>query len=190
MAEHLENEHEWRTFELYEKIRVKERRKKLVVIVLTMVLFLSLCAVPVVQERMPKWISLHAAQRLSVEFEKLKILAIEQKRPIRVTFLVHGVFQVEVLNDCRDATGTVLFQKSWTDPGDTLQILSSEAGKEYKIAYAANTLCFDPVHGLENPKRVVVIAPVKDLAELPLDQRLERASYVVLETESAKISIN
>jgi hypothetical protein len=33
---------------------------------------------------------------------------------------------------------------------------------------------------------VIVIAPVKDLSE----ERLDRASYVVLEGESAKISIN
>ena len=78
---------EWRTFELYEKIRVRERRKKLLISSLALILFFTLCAVPVVEERSPKWLSLRAAQRLSIEVEKLKTLAIHEKKPAKISFL-------------------------------------------------------------------------------------------------------
>lgn len=185
MDERLEEE--WRTFELYEKIRVRERRKKLTISVIALILFFSLCAVPVVEERSPKWKSLRAAQRLSIEIEKLKTLAIHEKKPAKITFLEQGGMKVEVLDDCKKPSGTLVEQKQWKDEQGALKVLTTHEAKDLDVKLVVDEICFDPVYGLEEMKRrVLVIVPVKDLTE----HRLDRASYVIMDGDSAKISIN
>ena len=76
----------------------------------------------------------------------------------------------------------------WNDRGGSLSVLKAEEAKTLSLRQVSDQVCFDPVYGLEGvrSRRVLVVAPVKDLTE----QRLDRASYIVLEGESAKISIN
>ena len=187
MAESLE--HEWRTFELYEKIRRRERRKKFLILFSGAILFFGLCSVPVVEERMPKWQSLRAAQRISVELEKLKTLAIQQKKPAKLIFSAPGELRLEVVDHCLDPRpSSDRVVKEWPNAGGSLKIVTAAEAKEFGIVRSIDQVCFDPVFGLEGIKarEVIIVAPVKDLAE----HRLDRASYIVLESESAKISIN
>jgi hypothetical protein len=182
-------EEEWRNFELYEKVRVREHRKRFFFIALTAILFLGLCSVPVFEERLPKWQSLRAASALSVELEHLKTLSIQEKKPVRMRFLASGAFQIEVLDQCNsDSVRKIAEVGTWPDEEGSLKVLSAEEAKTFSLKLANDVICFDPVFGLDGvkTKRVLVIAPVKDLSE----GRLDRASYVILEGESAKISIN
>ena len=182
-------EEEWRNFELYEKVRIREHRKRFILITLTVLLFFGLCSVPVFEERMPKWESLRAAQVLSVEIEKLKTLSIHEKLPVRLRFLENGHFQMETVSQCdSEKVLSVIRQGSWPDVDGGLKILSAEEAKRLSLKLANDRICFDPVFGLDGVKsrKVLVVAPVKDLSE----DRLDRASYVILEGESAKISIN
>ena len=200
MAEHLEASrltHEWRTFELYEKIRVRDRRRRMVIIVLTSIFFLSLCAVPVVEDRLPKWKSLRAAQRLSFEIEKMKTLSIYEKKPVKMTFLEGENYRLEILDHCVGGQPIQSEGKKWRNDDGALKILSADEAKALGVNLAVNELCFDPVYGLDQvkTKKVIIIAPVKDLSppEAGSDQvlhALDRASYIILESESAKISIN
>jgi hypothetical protein len=185
MDERLDQE--WRTFELYEKIRVRERRKRLLISSLALILFFALCAVPVVAERSPKWKSLRAAQRLSIEIEKLKTLAIQKKKPVKITFLEKGEMRIDLLDDCKNTTGTLIEQKAWKNEGGDLKVLTPSEASQFDLKLAIDEVCFDPVFGLENIKRrVIAVVPVKDLTE----HRLDRASYVILDGDSAEISIN
>lgn len=188
MAEPIDQttiEQQWRTFELYEKIRIRQRRKRLLVIVSTVVLFLGLCSVPVIEDRLPKWKSLEVAQELSIEIEKMKTLSIQEKKPVQLILGANGELRVEVVDSCKDPHIIRSIQKHWDDFDHELKVLSPEEGKVFQIGIAVNQLCFDPVFGLDGNKgkKVIVILPVKDLS-------LDRASYVVVESESAKISIN
>jgi hypothetical protein len=180
---------EWRNFELYEKVRVREHRKRFILITLTLLLFFSLCSVPVFEERLPKWRSLRAAQILSVEIERMKTLAIHEKKPIRLRFLGDGHFQMEVIEKCDSEPVLKIAREGvWPNSDGSLKILSGDEAKKLSLKLANDLVCFDPVFGLDGVKtrKVLVIAPVKDLS----DDRLDRASYVILEGESAKISIN
>jgi hypothetical protein len=181
---------EWRTFELYEKVRLREHRKRLLFFVTTLLVFLSLCAVPVVDERLPKWKSLSAARHLSIEIEKLKTLAIKTKKPAKLSFLENGEYKVETLEHCEDAIGNIVSLTRWTStsPEHALHALTPDEAKAFEVKLAVDQVCFDPVFGVEQikSKKVIINDPVKDLAE----KRLDRASYIILQGDSAEITIN
>jgi hypothetical protein len=182
-------EEEWRNFELYEKIRVRDRRKRFWTITLTALVFLGLCSVPVIQNRLPKWQSLDAALELSLVLEHMKTRSIQEKRPVVLKFLEAGKYKMEWVSDCNAKESPSLEQEaSWSDRSGTLKVLNAAELAQYSISLGTDEICFDPVYGLNGVKSrlVVVIAPVKDLSE----GRLDRASYVEFEGESAKISIN
>jgi hypothetical protein len=182
-------EDEWRNFELYEKIRVRERRQRFWTITLAAFLFLALCSVPVIQDRLPKWQSLDAALEISLELEHLKTRAIQEKRSAWLRFSGPGEFRVDFVSDCESKADPVVEKVSrWKDREGSLKVLVREELSRHSIALGVDEICFDPVYGLSGVKSriVLVIAPVKDLTE----GRFERASYVELEGESAKISIN
>jgi hypothetical protein len=181
---------QWRDFELYEQVRVRQNRNRFLILGSAMVLFLSLCAVPVVNERLPKWHSLRAAREISTELERMKTLSIQEKRPVRFKFLEGGRYRIEVLDRC--SGGSVLRELDpgvWTSRVTELTILTRAEAAKHSLGLATDEVCFDPVFGLEvneAVRAVVVVAPVNDLTA----GRLDRASYVILDGESAKISIN
>ncbi len=182
-------EEEWRNFERYEKIRIRERRKRFWTIALAIFFFFGLCSIPVIRERSPKWQSLRAALELSLELEHMKTRAIQEKRPAILRFTEGAGFRVEFVADCASKSEPSLEKEGkWQDHEGALKVLSTEDLTHHSIALGADEFCFDPVYGLNGVKTrlVLVIAPVKDLAE----GRMERASYVELEGESAKISVN
>ncbi len=116
-------------------------------------------------------------------------MAIQQKKPIRMKFLADGKFQYEIIEKC--PAGAALQPATsgdWSNFNGELKVLSLADAHQFSLKLASDEVCFDPVFGLEGVKssRVIVIAPVNDLA----NQRLDRASYVILLGESAKISIN
>jgi len=190
---------EWRSFELYEKKRVRTRRSRLIYISMAVLLFLVLCSVPVVDERAPKWHTLKIARDLSVEVEKLKTLAIKSKRPAQMSFLDSNLLQIDLLEHCagtkvspHEITHTPFLKepvvtKRWGND-DQYKILTPAEAKEFSIVLVGENVCFDPVDGLvsQYTKQVIAIVPVKDLAE----KRLDRASYVIIDGESAKVNIN
>jgi hypothetical protein len=189
----LEEEVQWRDFELYEQVRIRQNRKRFFIFGSALILFLSLCAVPVVKERLPKWRSLRAAREISTELERVKTLSIQEKRPVRLKFIGGGQYRVDVLERC--GSGGVLRELApgtWTPRPEELVILSGAEAAKHSLGLATDEICFDPVFGLEvSPAArgvvvVVVVVPVNDLTA----GRLDRASYVILDGESAKISIN
>ncbi len=182
-------EEEWRNYELHEKVRIRDQKKRFWTITLAVSLFLGLCAVPVVRERLPKWRGLDAARVISLSLEAMKTRSIREKKPLRMRFTAEGAYRIEVLNDCKDAAPLrVDADVSWPDRGGALAVLARGDLEKFAIGQGVETVCFDPVFGLSGSesRQVLVVVPVKDLSE----GRLDRASYVVLEGESAKISIN
>jgi hypothetical protein len=186
----LEEEVQWRDFELYEQVRIRQNRNRFLILGSALIVFLSLCAVPVVKERLPKWQSLRAAREISTELERMKTLSIQEKRPVRLKFMEGGRYRLEVLEKC--SGGAVLKELDsavWTSNASELAILSRAEAARYSLGLATDEVCFDPVFGLEvsqSVRTVVIVVPVNDLTA----GRLDRASYVILDGESAKISIN
>ena len=182
-------EEEWRDYELYEKVRVRENRKRIILITLTALIFFGLCSVPVIEERSLKWSSLEAAQVILTEIEKVKTLAIHKKTAVKLHFFADDRFEIDFVKDCKSEKPLERLREGrWPYKEGTLKVLSQSESQGLSLKLATDEICFDPVYGLDDVKthKVLVIVPVKDLAS----QRLDRASYVILEGESAKISIN
>jgi len=125
---------------------------------------------------------------VAVEIEKLKTYSIQNRKPARLTFLDNGELKVEIVDHCNDTNAPTFQQKRWSPVSDDLKVLAAMEAFDFHVKAAIDHVCFDPVFGVEEIKgrRVIVIVPVKDLSE----KRLDRASYVILDGDSAKISIN
>lgn len=192
MDEHLDRK--YLEVELYEKNLVRERRKKLILISLAFTVFLFLCGMPVFNERLPKWESLKAARKIAVEIEKLKTESLQLKKPLLLSVLDNGQVKVEEVGNCGVGSGESfaikekLHEVNWMDPADEIGLLNQVDAKKLNLNFAVQQICFDPVSGVSSPKvkKVFVVAPVKDLAE----SRLDRASYIEIDSTSARISIN
>jgi hypothetical protein len=187
---------EWNSFELYEKQRVRDRRKWALILTSALLVFLSLCAIPVVKERSLKWRSLRIARDLAVEVEKIKTLAIKNKKAARLVFSQNpesmNTVTIEVIDHCEDTVDDknrkVIATKVWTPNPGEFTVLTREDAKNLDLSLVDPTVCFDSVIGLIHAyqKQVVGIVPTADL----LEKRLDRASYVIIEGESAKVTIN
>ena len=192
MDEHLERN--FLEVELHEKIVVRERRRKAVLIGIAMILFFFVCGIPVFNERLPKWKSLKAARALAVEAEKMKTEAIRLKKALELKVLADGHLEIQSVVDCESKTPQSIgsqestITKNWHEESENLTVMDQQTAKKMKIGFVVENICFDPVSGLELPKnkKVMIVLPVKDLAE----SRMDRASYIELESSSAKISIN
>jgi len=192
MDEHLERQ--YLEVELYEKIMVRERRRKVLLITAALILFLFLCGIPVYNERFPKWESLSAARKIGVEIEELKTESLHLKKPLLLSLLETGQMRVEQVAHCGASASDVpvveglLHESSWTNSQSDIALMNDLEAKKTNLKFAVQQICFDPVSGLSfsKNKKVIVLVPVKDLAE----SRLDRASYVEIETASARISIN
>lgn len=192
MDEHLERP--YLEDELYEKVVVRERRRKGLLITLAFILFLFLCGIPVYNERFPKWESLRAAKNIAVEIEKMKTESLHLKKPLQISVQENGQIKVEAVADCVSGStgsnqdGGQLYGKNWKHPESAVTILAGDEAKKLKLAMVVQQICFDPVTGMHGSKtkKVFIIVPVKDLTEA----RLDRASYVEVTNSSASIAIN
>lgn len=178
--------------ELEEKVVIRERRKKILLIILSFILFFVLCSFPVYEERLPKWESLAAARLIAVEVEKMKTESIQSQKPVQLTVFQNGKLIVETVSKCGDSLSSVglkvIREVQWKPENRALSILIPEKAKEMKLSRVVEGFCFDPVLGLPQPeqKKVLIILPVKDLSV----SRLDRASYLEVESTTAEISIN
>jgi hypothetical protein len=192
MDEHLDRK--YLEVELYEKVIVREKRRKWTLISIALALFLFLCGIPIYKERLPKWESLKAARQIAVEIEKLKTDSIQMKKPLQLHVLEGGRIEVRQVSNCETSNEELSNAENkhrdttWSNANGEMAIIDAVEAKKLNLNFAIQKICFDPIDGMYTSKlkKVFVIIPVKDLAE----SRLDRASYVEVESASARISIN
>ena len=170
--------------DLYEKKRLKKRKKRTWFIFFGGVLFLSLCAVPVYRERAPKWKSLSVARQLAMELERMKTKSIEVQVPLRMVVGDTGIVKIEKIGSCEanqeaSRDGITNEKEFLIDPKNETTMFPVRETKQ---------ICFDPVHGWVSPQKklTLIFVPVKDLSE----QRMDRASYLEIQDQTINIVIN
>lgn len=179
---------EWRHYELWERLEVKQRNRKFLWIGLTVILFFALSAVPVVMEKWPKWRSVRATRELAQVLNQLKRKASIEQSALRLKFnSSQGLdYQIEKVSDCKSksvaqvfSVGHLLSEKEKND----FQILPPENASMLELPGLVREFCYDPFK--ENDEVLgFAILPVKDLS----NSRMDRYSLLILSGPSAEIS--
>src|SRR6185295_1415525 len=87
---------EWSHYELWEKLELKLRRRKLIWISATVALFLALSAVPIVLDRKPKWTAMSISRRLAQLINGMKSEASLKHQAHRISFADDGSLAYEI----------------------------------------------------------------------------------------------
>lgn len=187
---------EWRTTELWEKIRLKERRRRNLWISGTAAVVIVLSAIPVTWNRSPKWDTLAAARFLASEIQSLKREAAISHTALRIRFesITPMGYVVEKVSNCgsKESTRPQVLRAGSLLPASkaaSYSILSPETGRAIGLERITSNYCYDPlaapaaVPPIDSPlptEMAFAIAPTHDLgADAAHEPRLDRLSFVL-----------
>lgn len=194
----LRLEQDWKHYELYEKVRIRERRKKIFWITLALACFSALASIPVVQTQLPKWKTYAQIRVLAIKVEKLKTQVIQNKQAMRLEFKEHGLVEFQEVSQCTKAAKVLRVTEtfSWKvnqGQDSELVLLSPEQAEAYRLDGVYPDFCFDPIRGLGLVKQLFVVVPAKDLTDLKMKEKnsqLSRASFLLLQGDDALATMN
>lgn len=180
-------EEEWRSFELWEKLEQKQRKRTRLWIIGTAILFVLLSAIPVFMIRGPQWRGAHLSKELALLLSSLKRDAALDHAAYRVRFLGDGSlsYVVEKVVDCRsEASVTVrqgtLLARDWAGE---YRLLSPSQAESFQIPGIVETFCYDSLDGATDSVSGFALIPVKDLTE----GRTDRVSVVLVRGVNADL---
>lgn len=192
VAEERWSKEEWRTFELWEKIEVRARRRKRLWIAGAVFVFLCLSTIPVFVDRLPKWQSLQAGRNLAEVLNRIKKEAALHHNAYALSFENEEKLSFRVLkgNSCDGNMEEV--SRGVLLPDETqLLVLSPQDARLLDIPGVADRFCYSSLQGWKTNGDSVdlsafVILSVKDLTE----KRLDRLTTILIRGLSAEISFN
>jgi hypothetical protein len=183
---------QWSQYELWERLEVRLRRRKLLWIAATLAVFLALSSIPIIIDRTPKWAAMSAARRLAQVVGGLKGEASTQHRAYRVRFGSEGSLQytIEKVASCTDSVSGEVVRSGDLGRGD-LVLLTPEQGLSLQIPEVVNSLCYDPYTGSSpaaqgKPLVGFAILSAKDLTT----GRTDRLSVLLVQGPSAELSFD
>ncbi len=195
LAEERWTKASWSNFELWEKVEIREKRKRQIWIFATFFLFFILSAIPVAVDQWPKWTTQHLVGKLAREINQMKRDASIARTAYRLRFVEDGKlkYEIEKLKSCSDTRGDLVRSVSLdseylTDKSYTL-ILPHRASS-LEIPGLISQVCFDPLSGssvIGHPDKNMAgfgIISVNDLTE----KRLDRMSILLISGLSAEIN--
>ena len=187
------NRAEWQHYELWERLELKLRKRRRLWILGTIILFLLLSSIPIVQDQAPAWKSLSASRRLAQEINWVKRNAGVNHHAYRLRFTDFGTldYVIEQANGCSDLQGVPVRNGSLMKESDRGQfvLIDPAQGQNMGIPGLVTEFCYDFLSGsgaiLEGKSLVgFAILPAKDLT----DRRMDRVSTLLLSGPSAEIS--
>lgn len=186
------NQSEWRSYELWEKVEQRNRRRRNLWIAGTAFVFLALSSIPIIRDRGPKWRSLSAIRQLSQEINAIKTLAAVQHAAFRVRLEGDSGLKlsVERLSSCQagDAVPVRTVALRGASPED-YQWVGPEHASRVGLTGLVREFCYDYLGGsgaLQQGKELAAfgVMPVKDLTE----GRSDRIALLILSGPSAEVS--
>ncbi|MBL7715011.1 MAG: hypothetical protein JNL01_06045 [Bdellovibrionales bacterium] len=185
---------EWRTFELWERIEARLKRRKRIIIGSAVVVFFMLSSIPVVQDRLPAWRSRMAARDLAREISRAQVLAGISFSAIRLRFTDRKrmTFEVTGHTDCRHTESGFPIRAGILKSRSELQILSKDQQGNFGLAQLVDEFCFQSREGVSFAKATDPNVQALGFAVLPAADvdamRSDRLSLLVLSGPSAEIS--
>jgi hypothetical protein len=187
---------EWSHYELWEKLELRLRRRKLIWISATAVVFLALSSVPIIIDRAPKWTAMSIARRLAQVINGMKTEASLKHRPYRISFASDGSlsYQIELVDSCKAVETGEIIHKGDLEPGGRLgpfALLSPEQASAFQIPGVVNRYCYDPFAGLDSSKDGTALVGFGILSAKDLtDRRSDRLSVLLVQGSSADLSFD
>jgi hypothetical protein len=190
VAEDRYSKTQWNSYELWEKVEVRLRRRKYLWIAATAVVFIALSAVPIVVDRWPKWQALSAVRSLAQEINRLKRDASVERVAYRVRFSGEGglAYSVERASSCSSVDVTSVRSGVLPLPAAGFALMTREQGGTFGVLGLVESLCYDFLAGSDAVLRgeSVVgfgVLPVNDLT----DARIDRLAILTAAGPSAEI---
>lgn len=192
IAEERWSKSEWESYELWEQIEVRLRRRRTLWISAAILLFLALSSVPIIIDRRPKWVGQAVARQLASLLNRVKREASVAHQAYQLTLRGEGntAYEITRAENCGDTHRELVRQGSLLLPSQTnlFAILNPEQGRELGIPGLRLDFCYDPLKGSFSPEVLsgLGVVPAKDLTE----RRLDRISILLLRGPSAEISFD
>ncbi len=193
IAEQRWQQSDWEQYELWEKVELRLRRNKILWMIATAFVSLTLCSVPIIMDRSWKWSTLAAARRLGQEINRIKREAGVNHAAYRIRFSEDGslAYRVERSSSCSDPGFTITRVGSLVSDSKLTHfaLLDSAKGIELGIPGLVKDVCYDYLAGSDAVLRGDAVSgfgivPVNDLAE----QREDRLSVLLVAGPSADVS--
>ncbi len=195
LAEERWSKSEWESYELWEKIELRLRRRKILWILGAAVLFLALSSVPILMDRRPKWAGQGVARKLASLINQLKREASVAHSAYSLQLGGEGNMSYEISRSpsCGADSGaarTPVGRGSLESPGqeNRFSVLAPEQGAQIGIPGLRLQFCYDPLKGSSTTEELsgIGVIPVNDLTE----KRMDRISILLLKGASAEISFD
>jgi hypothetical protein len=185
---------EWAHYELWEKLELRHKRRRLLWIFGTIALFLVLSSVPILIDRTPKWTAMSISRRLAQLINGMKTQVGIRHQPFRIRFAADGSLNYEItrVSSCTAPDGEVVRSGSLgPEGGDPFVLLSPAEARAFDLPGIVNSFCYDPYTGAipaEDGKPLVgfAVLPAKDLAV----RRSDRLSVLLIQGPSAELSFD
>jgi hypothetical protein len=185
----------WSHYELWEKLELRLRRRKLLWISATVVVFLALSSVPIILDRAPKWTAMSLSRRLAQLINGMKTEASVRHSPHRIRFAAGGAldYEIEKIASCDDPKPGAVIRAGTLQPerGEAFVLVTPEQAPVLELPGVVSSYCYDPTAGSSPAaagKALVGfgIVAAKDLTE----KRSDRLSVLLIQGASGELAFD
>jgi len=181
VAENRWKESEWNAYELWEAVEVRARKRKFWIVGLSCVLGFLILALPIYQEKMPKWKGLRVARILADHLLDIRRDSSNNQRRFLVKIqqdvagrIQGNVYSAATAADCTEAAQTniepVFSFPLITEEQSSIALLTREAAQKIGLGAVDEAICFDPFRESEGSTMTFAFIPVKDLTDVREDR--------------------
>lgn len=190
IAEERWQQEQWRTFELWEKIAQRLRKKKRLWVALAVALFLAISSIPTLWDRMDYWAARRHAVEIGLLINELKVMAATEHRSFELVFPSPGALRYQVLRREQCALPQFELVRDGVLGGDMepqFALLTRVQAESLGIPGVIERLCVSPLSGAkfergEQGLAGFAVAPVADLTA----GRSDRVAVALVRGENAE----
>ena len=184
---------EWEQYELWEKVELKLRRRRWLLIGATALVFLGLSSIPIVLDHQPKWRAVALSRRLADQLGALKRDAAISHRAFRIRFKGGGStgYAIESAFSCEggDLAWSEVRAGDLEEGVKDFAILSEAQGRVLGVPGLVESFCYDPQSGSEIETRGDPLAGFGVISQADLSEhRIDRLAVVLVRGASAEVS--
>ncbi len=197
LAEERWQQAEWRSYELWEKIELRARRRRWLWMFAAFIVFVLLSAMPGVWEKLPRWQALALARQFAGEIAWIKKQASIDRRAYRIQLLHEGghlLYRVERSLRCMGSPFEFVRENRLPQPheGQFFAWVNPSHSSLWGYPGILDSYCYSPYEGSSKTELLAfAIIPKRDLPDKDLTNRprMDRVAFVFVQGEDGKIEL-